>query len=62
MTIGHKIRCLWLDAMNAACKDTCHTLTFNISVFFIFWLGQGVMRVGMLVFVLSRVFVCLGVL
>jgi hypothetical protein len=37
----------------------CHALTLVISVFFIFWLGQGVTRVGMLVFVLSRVFVCL---
>jgi hypothetical protein len=37
----------------------CHALTlviFNISVFFIFWLGQGVTRVRMLVFVLSRGF------
>ena len=38
----------------------CHALTFNVSVFFIFCLGQGVTRVGLLVFVLSRVFVCLG--
>ena len=39
----------------------CHALNFNISVFFIFWLGQGVTRVGMLVFVLSRGFVGLGI-
>jgi hypothetical protein len=40
----------------------CHTLTLDISVFYIFWLSQGVTRVGTLGFCMSRGFVCLGVL
>jgi hypothetical protein len=45
------------------CPDTnceCHALTLDISVFYIICLGQGVTRVGTLVFCMFRVFVCLG--
>ena len=48
--------CLYCTALLYLGQVACPALTLSISVFYIFWLGQGVTRVGTLGFCMSRVF------